>query len=141
MSTSKSVKQQVTSAISMTHSVRLADLVLVGAGLASADDQRQGAPFGVRGAVPQRRLQPFGRHYMTSAFDEAAVRQLVGRLSGHEQRLQSRADRSRRVDARSRRGITRCGGVDRRVVGVVGPHGVAGGVLAVSDGRCAGDGF
>ncbi len=44
------------------------------AGVDSDHDQRQGTACGVRGAVPTGRVQPFGRHYMTSAFDEAAVR-------------------------------------------------------------------
>ena len=48
-----------------------------GAGAAGVDpdhDQWQGAAVGVCGAVPAGRVQPFGRRYMTAAFDEAAVR-------------------------------------------------------------------
>ena len=48
----RAVKREVTSAISMTHSVRVADLVAGAAGVDSDHDQRQGAAFGVRGAVP-----------------------------------------------------------------------------------------
>ena len=44
------------------------------AGLDSDHDQRQGSAFGVRGAVPAGRVQPLGRHRMTAAFDEAALR-------------------------------------------------------------------
>ncbi len=49
----ESVKQQVTAAISQTHSVRLADFALVRPGLPAADHQRQGAPRVLRRAVPQ----------------------------------------------------------------------------------------
>ena len=70
----RTVKREVASAISKSHSVRVADLVARAAGLDSDHDQRQGAAFGLRGAVPAGRVQPFGRHRMTAAFDEAAVR-------------------------------------------------------------------
>ena len=49
----ESVKQQVTAAVSMTHSVRLADFALVGPGSPSAHDQWQGAPCRVGRAVSQ----------------------------------------------------------------------------------------
>ena len=44
------------------------------AGVDSDHDQRQDPTFGLRRAVPAGRVQPVGRHRMTAAFDEAALR-------------------------------------------------------------------
>ena len=80
------------------------------AALASDHDQRQGAAFGLRGAVPAGRVQPFGRHCMTAAFDEAALRHwLVDYLVTNIGCSPDQID-LRRVDERSGGGVARRGG-------------------------------
>ncbi len=59
---------------SKSHSVRVADLVLVAPGSTPDHHQREDAARRPVWSCTAGRVQPFGRHYMTSAFDEDAVR-------------------------------------------------------------------
>ena len=57
-----------------SHSLRVADLVLVPPGFDPDHHQRQDPPVGVRGAVPAGRIRPLGRCTMTANIDEAELR-------------------------------------------------------------------